>query len=246
MTTSNKSAQTLCALSFETTSDYHKNLHTLLSLIENSAPRSIIVAPEVSLTGFDYDNFEVVTAFAKDAIEQIKKACKDKTVILTIIEKRNNKIYNFAKVFHNEEVIYERAKARLFTFGGEDKHFAQGSDKDIDFIEIDGIKIAILICFELRFKELWQKVEGADVIAVPAWWGKIRAKHFQILTQALALINQCYVIASDSKNQECTQISTIISSQGEALYNGNKPCLELEYSKRDITLMRRYMNVGIE
>lgn len=246
MTTSKKDAQTLCALSFETTGDYYKNLETLLSLVNNSAPRSIIVAPEVSLTGFDYENFEAVTAFAEDAIEQIKKVCKDKTVILTIIEKRDDKFYNLAKVFHNEELVYERAKARLFTFGGEDRYFAQGSDEDIDFVVIDGIKIAVLVCFELRFKDLWQKVEGADVIAVPAWWGKIRAKHFQILTQALALINQCYVVGSDSKNQECTQVSTIITPQGEALYNGNKPCLELEYSKHDITLMRRYMNVGIE
>ena len=155
-------------------------------------------------------------------------------------------MYNFVKIFHNGALVHERAKAKLFKFGGEDKYFKEGSTKQIEIINIDDIKIAVLVCFELRFKELWQKIEGADIVVIPAWWGKLRTKHFQILTQALALMNQCYVVASDSKNEECTAMSAIITPQGEALYNGNKPCLELEYNKRDISLMRRYMDVGIE
>jgi len=244
--TSRKSEQILCSLLFETTTSYDKNLQTLLTLIKNSKKNSIIVAPEVALTGFDYENFSEVTAFAKTAILQIMEASKNKTVILTIIEKRDEKVYNFVKIFHNGELVHERAKARLFKFGGEDKYFQEGSDEQIEIINIDDIKIAVLVCFELRFKELWQKIEGADLVLIPAWWGKLRTKHFQILIRALALINQCYVVASDSKNEECSAMSGIITPQGEALYNGNKPCLELEYNKRDISLMRRYMDVGIE
>jgi len=244
--TSRKSEQSLCSLLFETTSSYDNNLQTLLTLINNSKNGSIVVAPEVALTGFDYDNFSKVTAFANTAIPQIMSAAKNKTVILTIIEKRDEEVYNFVKIFHNGELVHERAKAKLFKFGGEDKYFKEGSTKQIEIINIDDIKIAVLVCFELRFKELWQKIESADIVVIPAWWGKLRTKHFQILTQALALMNQCYVVASDSKNEECTAMSAIITPQGEALYNGNKPCLELEYNKRDISLMRRYMDVGIE
>jgi len=236
----------LCTLSFETTSDYNANLQILLSYIKSIKENSIIVAPEVVLTGFDYENFEAVTAFAPSAIEAIEKASINKTVILTIIEKRDGTIYNFAKVFHNGAVIYERPKVKLFKFGGEERYFKEGDTKEIDFVIVDGIKIAILICFELRFKELWLQCEGADIIAVPAWWGKIRAKHFEILIQSLALINQCFVIASDAKNEECTKISGIISPQGEAIYNGNSTCLEREYNAKEISLMRRYMDVGIE
>ncbi|WP_457743594.1 nitrilase-related carbon-nitrogen hydrolase [Sulfurimonas sp.] len=246
MMISKESEHMLCSLLFETTQNYNKNLQTLLRLIKNSKNGSIIVAPEVSLTGFNYGDFVQVTAFADIAISQIMKASKNKTVILTIIEKRDEKVYNFVKIFHNEKLVYERAKARLFKFGGEDKYFEEGSDKEIEIVNVDGIKIAVLVCFELRFKELWQKIEGADVITIPAWWGKLRTKHFQILTQSLALINQCYVVASDSKNEECTAMSGIITPQGEVLYNGNKPCLEVTYNKKDISLMRRYMDVGIK
>jgi len=122
---------------------------------------------------------------------------------------------------------------------------SEGSDKEFKIVEVDGLKIAVFICFEMRFKELWQKSEGADVIAAPSYWGVLRSEHFKIITQSLALINQCYVVASDSQNDDCTKMSGIINPQGEAKRNGNNPCLELPYSKKEIELMRRYMDIGI-
>jgi len=237
---------TLCSLLFKTTPNYNDNLQTLLTLVNQTQENSIVVAPEVCLTAYDYDRFDEVLAFAPIAIEEIKKASFNKTIILTIIEKRGDEVFNFAKVFHNGEVIYERAKARLFRFGDEHKYMSEGSDEAIKIIEVDGIKIAIFICFELRFKELWQMSEGADVIAVPSYWGVLRTEHFKAITQTLAIINQCYVVASDSQDDECTKMSGIITPQGEVQRNGNKPCLEVLYSKKEISLMRRYMDVGID
>ncbi len=236
----------LCSLLFETKPDYNANLQTLLTLVDACDEKSLIVAPEVCLTAYDYENFEEVLTFAPIAIEQIKKASYNKIIILTIIEKRDGQVFNFAKVFHNGEVVYERAKARLFRFGDEHKYIAEGSDEEFKIVEVDGIKIAVFICFELRFKELWQKSEGADVIAVPSYWGVLRTEHFKAFTQTLAIMNQCFVVASDSKDAECTKMSGIITPQGEVEHNGNKPCLEVPYSKKEISLMRRYMDIGID
>jgi predicted amidohydrolase len=235
----------LCSLLFETTPLYEANLNRLLTLVEKAGDYSLVVAPEVCLTGYDYENFEAALEFASYAQEKIKEASYNKIIILTILQRRNAEVYNFAKVFHNGEVVYERAKAKLFRFGDEHKYMQEGSVEDFKIIEVDGIKIAVFICFELRFKELWCKSEGADVIAVPAWWGVLRREHFKIFTQALALTNQCYVVASDSKNEECSAMSGIINPQGEAQRNGNEPCLSLPYSKKEISLMRRYMDIGI-
>ena len=229
-----------------TTSNYNTNLQTLLKLIEQTSENSLIVAPEVCLTSFDYDNLDEVIEFANIANEQIKKASKNKIIILTILERRDGEVFNFAKIFFNGEIVYERAKARLFRFGDEHKYMSEGTDEPIEIVEVDGIKIGILICFELRFKNLWQKLEGSDVIALPSWWGVLRTEHFKSLTQALAIMNQCYVVASDSLDAECTKMSGIITPMGEVQRNGNKPCLEVEYNKKEITTMRRYMDVGIK
>ena len=245
MMISKSKEHTLCSLLFKTTPNYNTNLQTLLTLVSDSKENSIIVAPEVCLTGFDYDNFEAVLAFANIANEALKKASLNKTIILTIIEKQDDGVFNLVKVFHNGKIIHERAKAKLFRFGGEHHHFIEGDDSNIEIFEIDGIKIALLICFELRFKKLWQQIEGADVIAIPSWWGVLRTEHFKILTQSLAIINQCYVIASDSANDECSKMSAIINPQGETIRNEKQQHIEVLYEKKSISLMRKYLNVGI-
>lgn len=229
----NESEYTLCSLLFDTvTPDYNTNLQTLLGLIEKTSDKSFIVAPEVCLTSYDYDNFEAALDFAPIATQALKEVSYNKIIILTMMERRDGEVFNFAKIFHNGEVVYERVKARLFRFGDEHKYMSEGGDEDIKIVEVDGLKIAIFICFELRFKELWQKSEGADIIAVPSWWGVLRTEHFEVITQTLAIINQCFVVASDSLDAECTKMSGIISPHGKVDRNGNRSCLEMPYSKK--------------
>lgn len=235
----------LCSLSFKTTSDYQENLNILLTLIENTPEDAVVVAPEVCLSGFDYENFDAVTAFAPEAIQQLKKVCKKRIVILTVIEKIGENIYNMAKIFHNCEVVHQRGKSHLFRFGGEQNYFFEDSEDKVCIVEVDGLKLGVMICFELRFKSLWKKLEGADIIAVPSWWGVLRTEHFKVLTQSLAIMNQCYVIASDSANEECTKQSGIITPFGVDTRNENRACLQVDYDKKEVQTMRRYLDVGI-
>lgn len=237
---------TLCSLLFETSKDYEKNLQTLLTNIKQTPANSLIVAGEVCLTGYDYDNFEKMVEFSSYATEVIKQHSQNKIIILTMLEKKDGKVYNFAKIFHNGEVVYTQPKAKLFKFGDEHKYMEAGDSKSFKIVEVDGIKIAILICFELRFKELWIQNEGADVIAVPSYWGVLRTQHFITLTNALAIMNQCYVVASDSADEECTKQSGIILPNGEESRNDNLENLQLPYLKKEIQKMRRYMDVGID
>jgi predicted amidohydrolase len=235
----------LCSLSFNTTSDYKENLETLIGLIKNTPENSIVVAPEVCLSGFDYENFNAVTAFAEGAIEQLKSICQKRIVILTVIEKIGERIYNMAKILHNGEVVYQRGKSHLFRFGGEQNYFTEDDEEKVCIVEVDGVKLGVLICFELRFKALWEKLEGADIIAIPSWWGVLRTEHFKVLTQSLAIMNQCYVVASDSANEECTKESGIITPFGVDTRNENRACLQVMYDKKEVQTMRRYLDVGI-
>ena len=234
----------LVTLSLKTSPDYKKNLDGLLQQLNSIEENSLIVAPEVYLTGFDYENLEQATAMAWEFTKQIQQHAHGKIIILTMLEKQNEQVFNMAKIFANGEVVYQRAKARLFKLGDEHKYMQEGSDESIETIEIAGVKIALLVCFELRFKELWQKCEGTDIIAIPAWWGKARSEHFRSLTQALAIINQCYVLASDSANDECSVLSGIITPQGIENRNGNTPHFTQEYKQKEIAFVRRYIDIN--
>ncbi|MDX1296378.1 MAG: carbon-nitrogen hydrolase family protein [Sulfurimonadaceae bacterium] len=235
----------LCSLRFASAGTYEENLSYLCSLIERTPDDAVVIAPEVCLTNFDYDHFEEAADFASTALESLSPLSQSRIIVLTVIERRAEGIYNVAKVLHGNEVVHEQAKARLFKFGGEHEYFAEGCDEEIVLFEVDGLKMGIMICFELRFKALWQKLEGADIIAVPAQWGILRSEHFVTLTEALAVMNQCYVVASDSANPEMTGQSGIISPFGEVRRNGNIPCLEGLYDEKEVQKMRRYLDVGI-
>lgn len=236
----------LCSLRFASSGDYEANLALLCGLIEETPEDALVVAPEVCLTGFDYDRFEAAADFAPVALERLLPCAAERIVVLTLVERRGDAIYNVAKVLHGRTVVHEQAKAKLFRFGGEHDYFAEGGEEEIVLFEAGGLKMGLLICFEMRFKKLWQKLEGADVIVVPARWGALRSLNFVQLTEALAVMNQCYVVASDASNEEFTGQSGIITPFGEAERNGNRLCLQVPYSAKEVRTMRRYMDVGID
>ncbi len=235
----------LASLQFETKPDYEENLSQLTRLCDLAPRGSILLAPEVSLTGFDYANFDAAALFSAKADERLALASQNnKSIITTMIEKEGNSFYNVAKVFHRGALVHTQAKHKLFTLGDETRFFTAGTQEAIKIFELDGIKVALLICFELRFTDLWEKIKGADLILVPAQWGKIRTEHFKTLTKALAIANQAYIIASDASNEDTTGCSAVITPFGETHYNGNALMQTLPFDPKLLQKMRRYIDIG--
>ena len=108
-------------------------------------------------------------------------------------------------------------------------------------VEIEGVKYALLICFELRFKELWKLVEGADVVLIPSRWGKLRKMHLEVLSRALAVMNQCYVIVSNSSDEDMASSASIISPAGHVTMDDKQEAVEGTIDFREIKKMRRYI-----
>lgn len=109
-----KSEISLYSLSFETTKNYDTNLKTLIELINGCKENSVIVAPEVSLTGFDYDNLEDATNFASIAITNLKKISANKVIILTILEKKMARYTTLQKFFTTAKLSMNKQKLNSF------------------------------------------------------------------------------------------------------------------------------------
>ena len=231
------------AIQMKTGKDFDRNLQTLKKLLQKSG--DFAVAPEVCLTGFAYDRFEEAAAFSQKALQELLPLSKNRLICYTQIEKRGDKFYNFAKVLYQEKLIYEQPKVRLFKFGGETDYFSSGSLEDIGLFEVNGLKVGLLICFELRFIEIWERLRGADIILVPAMWGKLRKRHFEQFTEALALMHQCFLIASDSANDDMAKSSAIIDPFGVPYRDDRRVLLNKEVDLGDIKKMRRYMDIGL-
>lgn len=235
----------LASLCLSTETNFENNLTRLILLVVQSPDDAMIVAPEVCLTGFAYDRFEEAATFTPYALDKLLGFVGNRLVIFTAITKLGEEFHNIAYALNDGKVLHAQSKAKLFTLGGEVEHFHAGEETKILPFEFEGIKIGILICFELRFKTLWQQLEGCDIIAIPAQWRKIRTEHFVTLTNALAVMNQCYVVASDANNNDTSAMSGIINPFGNDLRNSGMESLSSTYEKRTITAMRRYLDVGI-
>lgn len=235
----------LCALQFETTNDFHGNLAKLKALILKTPENSVAVAPEVCLSGFCYDRLDEASAFSRLATEELLLLSQNRTFALTMIEEQKGGIYNVAKVFSKGRIIHERAKVKLFKFGGEDRYFRAGNEDEVAIFEADGLKFALIVCFELRFIELWRRIQGADIILVPSMWGVARKSHFESLSSSLALLHQAFVIAANSANFDMAKGSAIVDPFGEAFRDDSRELLFVQADLSKIRKMRRYMDVGL-
>ena len=234
---------TFSAIQIRTTQDFGQNLARLKRYIAQSG--DIVVAPEVVLTGFAYDRFEEAAEFGQKALQELLPLSKNRLICYTQIEKRGEKFFNIAKVLHNEQIIYEQPKVKLFKFGGETDYFTAGELDQVQLFEAMGLRIGLLICFELRFIDIWQRLRGADLILLPAMWGRLRKRHFEQLSEALALMHQCFLIAADSANEDMAKSSAIIDPFGVAYRDDRRTLLSKEVDLCQIKKMRRYMDVGL-
>ncbi len=217
-------------INFKTTKDYEFNLKQVSNIIKNS-PADFLLFPEVCLTGFDYKNWDEVNKFGEIAINKLSKL--KKTFALTLIYKKKNYF-----CFFDNGLVYKRAKYNLF--GDEKKYFEIGEKPDV--FEWRGLKIANLICFELRFIEYWEKFKGVDLVLVPARWGKERIEHFRALNKALSLSIQSQVIAVNSANEKAWGCS--FDAWGEGIeVNVNSAICEIDFAKN--VLIRKKLNIGI-
>jgi len=229
------------SLQLPTVKRYQENLDRLLQYLELYPYKGLIVAPEVCLTNFDYEHLETAAKFSAKALKVIKKSVDEQIVVLTLILQSKEGFVNQAVVIHKHKVIHKQNKVKLFPLGSENHHFQAGKKRKIKMFEVAGVKYALLVCFELRFKELWKQIEGVDVVLIPARWGAARKRHLEVLSRALAVMNQCYVIVSDSSDEECACASAIISPNTDVVQDDNSMAVEGQIDFLEIKKMRRYI-----
>jgi len=207
----------------------------LLERIEKSSS-AIIVAPELEISGFE--NLKALANETQHQVELIAQTVKENQYLISsFVVNERGCLYNRAMIIGKKGLLYKQDKHYLFEPGKEHLKFSQGDFEAIRVMEIDNVKIAILICFELRFVELWRNIEEADLVVVVARWGKKRSSHLDILTKALAITNQCYVAVCNSQEKEYGGQGSIIDPWGDdhgALHT---------LSKKEIAKIRRYIKM---
>jgi predicted amidohydrolase len=184
------------------------NHDKIRQLLKSIPPGTLVVLPEMCLTGFTMADIE----HAGDSIAALSVGIR----ILAGL-KRNNR--NEAVLFDNGREVARYAKMRPFKLAGESVE--PGAEPVL--VECGEFKLAPAVCYDLRFPELFRAgvKRGANLFAVIANWPTPRLDHWLTLLKARAIENQAYVIGVNrvgrDPNAEYPGRSQIIGPRGDIL-----------------------------
>ena len=224
------------------------NFAAVMDMFEKSPPQAntLVTLPEMFATGFSMNTTITVGA------------CDETRKFLAGLARRFGVSVCGGLVFpgpdempKNQAIIFDptglkiasATKLHPFTKAGEENYYKAGSD--INVIEHLACKLAVLICYDLRFPESFRKAarNGAEVFIVPANWPGIRREHWLTLLRARAIENQAYVVGVNrtghDPNNQYSGDSLIIDPHGETIAQaGEKE--GLISADLDIQALRQY------
>ena len=192
------------------------------------APGGLIVLPEMFATGFSMS----ADAIAEDAETgetalflgdlALRSGCHVLAGVVTV-SPAGVRPCNEALVFGPDGTMAGRyAKQKPFTPSGERDSYVAG-DRPV-VVVINGVRVAPLICYDLRFPELFREALtlGVDAFVVIASWSSARVAHWSALLRARAIENQAYMIAVNRVGADPTPLtypgaSVIIDPSGAVL-----------------------------
>ena len=134
------------------------------------------------------------------------------------------------KLIYNSAVVVDPAaglvgayrKRHLFDAFGEteSERFRPGVE-DPFMVEVGGFKVAVVICYDLRFASFIERAadSGAELLVAPAAWvaGPLKEEHLSVLARARAIDNTMFVAVGGQNGAHYTGRSMIVDPLGVTL-----------------------------
>ena len=187
----------------------------------------LVVLPEMFTTGFSMQPEKLADVFISETLEWMLEKAAAMTAAITgsFICLENGRYYNRLLFVKPDGTFFKYDKRHLFTFGKENEHYTEGSEKLI--VEWRGWKICPLVCYDLRFPA-WsrnQKANGYyDLLLYIANWPAARSLAWKTLLTARAIENQCYAVGVNRVGEDGNGIlhsgeSSVIDYEGTLLFH---------------------------
>ncbi|PPF47025.1 hydrolase [Pseudoclavibacter sp. AY1F1] len=124
------------------------------------------------------------------------------------------------------EVVAEYRKVHLYdAFGAKESDWVvAGATSAPQTFVVDGVRIGLQTCYDLRFPEVSRRLvdAGAELVAIPAEWvrGPLKEHHWTTLLAARAIENTVYFAAADHPAPVGVGHSSVIDPRGVTLAGG--------------------------
>lgn len=218
-------------IQYAPTTDTSQNLAQIQRLVAAAAGKGaeLAVLPEyATFTNPVIDKSFVDNAEQLDG-ESVTTLCKLSTdhniaIIAGVNEPDGQgRIYNTLVGIHHGRIEAVYRKLHLYdAFGTQESTWVSpGEIQPPQLLELNGLKIGMQTCYDLRFPEVSRMLvdAGADVLALPAEWvpGPLKEFHWNTLLRARAIENTVYVVAADQSAPTGSGHSSIVDPMGIAL-----------------------------
>lgn len=159
----------------------------------------VALLPEMFSTGFCVDHPELAEPVDGYTITTLQQAADNYNIAIagTFICREAYGLYNRGFLISPHDAPQFQDKRHLYAHGGEDKFFTPASSRNI--FTYRGVKMLMLICYDVRFPVWARNVSGHDydIILAPANWPEARINYWDTLIAARAVENQCYIVAAN-------------------------------------------------
>lgn len=121
------------------------------------------------------------------------------------------------------EVVARYRKLHLYDAFGEREsdHVEPGGIAPPETFEVDGVRMGLQTCYDIRFPESVRRVvdAGADVVLLPSEWvrGPLKEHHWRTLLTARAIENTVYLAAADHVPPVGVGASMVVDPMGVEL-----------------------------
>ena len=179
------------------------NYHRVQRLLDGySAEPRILVLPEMFATGFSM-NSAAIAPFAEQTKQFLAGLARQRSCYVAggYAEADDAGVRNVCSIMAPDgRAVLRYEKVHLFSPAQEHEHYLPG--RTLFTVEVDGIRVTPLICYDLRFPELFRVVAAeTDLFLVIANWPDVRRDAWCALLRARAIENQAFVLGVNRVGQ---------------------------------------------
>ena len=183
------------------------------ALTASEAQAGLVIFPEMFLTGYNIGDavFSLAEPADGPSAAAVENIARDSgiSILYGYPERSGQRIFNSARLVHPSRGAIANYR-KIHLYGREEKRlFAPGDG--LVLAELDGLKVGILICYDVEFPEAVRALAlaGAELIAVPT-----------ALIQPFDIVSRTLVPARAFENQAYLAYAGMCGREGNLAYCG--------------------------
>jgi omega-amidase len=182
--------------------DPQANRKRAAMLIQSAAGADLYLLPELWTSGYVYDAWATLADSDAEATCEwmAEQAAAHKAYVGGSLISRDDDgglVNRFLLFGRDGGEVLRYDKCHLFPLMREPELLTAG--KGVPVVELEGLRVAPSICYDLRFPEMYRRValRGIDLFLVPSEWPHPRQRAMSVLAEARAMENQAFLLLAN-------------------------------------------------